>query len=277
MNLMIRVALFSMYFALPSLAFTPAETNRVTRRILYRMVAAGSHDDWSSRGLEEWIPEVFADLDHFLVGIDCPGWTLDEKRHVFDLYLANLSTCDVRNMSNDDKLYASAALAHCYDLSYTNAAPYYRQLALNPLGYSRRDAMRLYLRSVGVGPDATSFTEAIITNAQGNVSYERFQAVRLYSEMLTKRLGSGVAVSDGVAMFYRNRNRNVTGSITIDKLLVASLHGYGYSSNRLETCCFVIDSTNATERMTSYFISITNQLLSSSQPLRRINVGGTNP
>ena len=275
MNSMPRAAMFAVMQSLSGMvaAFTPMETNHVVRQILHCMVIAGSHDDWSTQTMEGREREVFADMDQFLSRVNCLGWDLDDKRAAFDWYLSDLSMRDARDMQNDEKLYASSALAYCYDLSYTNAIPLYRQQALNPVGFLKDNTIRLYLKSVEVGPEATSFTETIMTNVQDYTSYERFQAIRQYSDMVMKRWRAGGVVSNAVDMFFRNRNFNVTGSMTIDNLLVAGCNGYASSSNRIETCRFVLDHTNATERMRSYFTTITNQLLTSGQPLRQLNFG----
>ena len=45
------------------------------------------------------------------------------------------------------------------------------------------------------------------------------------------------------------------------------------SSNRLETALFVLSQTNRVARVTEYFEAVTNQLLSSGQPLNVITVG----
>ena len=255
-------------------AFTPAETNSVLQGILHRMRMAGSHDDWSAKVEEGFQSDVFADMDALLSQVRSPGWNLSDKRQVFDWYLSTLARSDVRSMTDSDKSQATVALAHCYDLSYTNAVPYYRRLAQNPHGVSRRDAIRLYLKSVGVGPDATSFTESIMTNLQTNTSQDRFQVVRFYTDMILKRLNVGASVSPEIEMFFRNRNLDVTGAMTIDRFLVAGCEGYAYSSNRFETSCFVLGNTNATQRMQRYFTTVTNELISSGRPLRWINVGG---
>lgn len=262
-----------MSLLLPCVAFSPAETNCVLQGILHRMRMEGSHDDWSTKAREGNQSDVFPDMDALLSQVRSPGWNLSDKRQVFDWYLSTLAGSDVRSMTDSDKSQASVALAHCYDLSYTNAAPYYRRLAQNPHGVSRREAIRLYLKSVGVGPDATSFTESIMTNLQTNTSQDRFLVIRFYTDMILKRLNAGASVSPEIEMFLRNRNLDVTGAMTIDRFLVAGCEGYACSSNRFETSCFVLGNTNATQRMQRYFTIVTNELISSGQPLRRINVG----
>ena len=45
------------------------------------------------------------------------------------------------------------------------------------------------------------------------------------------------------------------------------------SSNRLETALFVLSQTNCPPRLTEYFTAVTNQMLSSGQPLAVLDVG----
>ena len=75
------------------------------------------------------------------------------------------------------------------------------------------------------------------------------------------------------SMFYRNKQLSVAGALSVDKLLVERLNGYTMSSNRLETALFVLSQTNRVARVTEYFEAVTNQLLSSGQPLNVITVG----
>jgi hypothetical protein len=73
--------------------------------------------------------------------------------------------------------------------------------------------------------------------------------------------------------FYRNRMVDRVGAPSADRLLATHLQGYGQSSNRLETAMFMLSETNALPQFVEYFTSVTNQLLSSGQPLQWIEVG----
>ena len=78
---------------------------------------------------------------------------------------------------------------------------------------------------------------------------------------------------NAMLIFYRNRLTVRVGAPAVDRLLTTHLQGYGQSSNRLETAMFMLSETNALPRFIEYFTSVTNQLLSSGQPLPWINVG----
>ena len=50
--------------------------------------------------------------------------------------------------------------------------------------------------------------------------------------------------------------------------------GYATSSNRLDYACWVLGRENLRSGAQRHFTSVTNELISSGQPLRWINVGG---
>ena len=75
-------------------------------------------------------------------------------------------------------------------------------------------------------------------------------------------------------MFYRNRNFGYDSAYLIDTLLVSSIEGYAMSSNRLETALTMLSKMEPDDFDRKDIIAITNRLISSGQPLRRINVGG---
>ena len=76
-------------------------------------------------------------------------------------------------------------------------------------------------------------------------------------------------------MFYGNRKVSGTGAATLDRLFSDKITGYAHSSNRLDTALSMLTVTNMRPQFIEYFTSVTNQLLSSGQPLPWINVGGT--
>ncbi len=74
-------------------------------------------------------------------------------------------------------------------------------------------------------------------------------------------------------MLYRNRKIDCTGAHAMDLLMVEKIFGYEHSSNRIDTAMFMLAATNARPSLVSYFTSVTNQLLSSGQPLVQLDIG----
>ena len=105
----------------------------------------------------------------------------------------------------------------------------------------------------------------------------RFVAIGLLRRKLSQANVGDIDVSNAcnriTGMFYRNKQLSVAGALSIDKLLAERLNGYAMSSNRLETALFVLSQTNRTDRVTEHFTIVTNQLLSSGQPLNVISIG----
>ena len=75
-----------------------------------------------------------------------------------------------------------------------------------------------------------------------------------------------------IQTFYRHRLYDVAGSHMLDKLFVSKISGYEYSSNRLEHANFVLCHPDRRDFHRQKFSAITNQLLSSGQPLRQLTI-----
>ena len=74
-------------------------------------------------------------------------------------------------------------------------------------------------------------------------------------------------------MFYRNRMLPSNAHCVVDMLFVRYISGYEKSSNRLEHALNVLSLPIYAELSGGYFISVTNQLLSSGQPLVQLDIG----
>ena len=74
-------------------------------------------------------------------------------------------------------------------------------------------------------------------------------------------------------MLYRNRLLESGTDAIIDEVFLKYIDGYGTSSNRLEYAINSFSYPKCAEIFGDYFTSVTNQLLSSGQPLPWINVG----
>ena len=74
-------------------------------------------------------------------------------------------------------------------------------------------------------------------------------------------------------MFYRNRKADYTGAVALDRLFSEKIANYSQSSNRLDTVMHMFTANNMHPRYYEYFANVTNQLLSSGQPLVQLDIG----
>ena len=275
------MAVITVIVASISLAYTPAETNDVIRGRLLRTMSFYNHDNFRNgqiiiRGDGGGIPDTW---EGFLGKSQDGRWTTEERKDAFDWYLSTLGTIDCSELSRMDQKLVRTALGRCEVLCYTNSAPALRALALNPKGVHRDEAIELFLKFSPTGDATTTFVETIMTNVVGYSLLEQEMACGTYGYRLclstpTNAIDSA-AKARAVEMFYRNRNAGVAAAHIVDMLLVSNVVNYATSSNRLETVKTMLSNTELDEMTRGEFIAITNQLLSSGQPLRWINVGGT--
>ena len=244
-----------------------------TARYMVNVVDANTSFDTISDApahILEWSrPEVF-------FGININGWTVDEKKNAFDAYIRYIATTNCADEESRDYVAAISAIEQCCWMSRTNELESIRQFVLNTQHPYRNRITGSVLELGGLDNESIDFAEAIATNT---VAFGRSERGRAFG-VLWKKL-SQANIGDSVAsnacnritgMFYRNKQLSVAGALSIDKLLAERLNGYAASSNRLETALFVLPQTNRTDRVTEHFTTITNQLLSSGQPLNVITV-----
>ena len=191
----------------------------------------------------------------------------------FDWYLSTLATNDCKSLDYFDKLYAAVAVGKCEEFNYTNAAPAMKALALNPLGIERDEAIGLAVKFSAVDAATTEFVETIITNVNGYSSGERVECYWEYAKKLRQDPCTNGVCASALSMFYRNRKVSGTGAATLDRLFADKIEGYAQSSNRLDTAMSMLTVTNMRPQFVEYFTGVTNQLLSSGQPLPWIEVG----
>ena len=211
------------------------------------------------------------------LGADTNGWTFAEKMAAFDWYLSVLGTNDCKSLNYFDKLYAAVAVGKCEDFNYTNAVNSMKALALNPKGICRDDAIGLVVKFSNVDDSTTAFVETIMTNSTIYNFYEQGAASAYYASRLLSFNATNaiqIAARDaGVRMFYRNRLLESGIDAIIDEVFLKYIDGYGSSSNRLEYAINSFSYPKCAEIFGNYFTSVTNQLLSSGQPLPWINFG----
>ena len=206
------------------------------------------------------------------LGPETNGWTLAGKMAAFDWYLSTLATNDCKSLDYFDKLYAAVAIGKCEEFNYTNAAPAMKALALNPRGIERDEAIGLAVKFSAVDAATTEFVETIITNVNGYSSGERVECYWEYAKKLRQDPCTNGVCASALSMFYRNRKVSGTGAATLDRLFADKIEGYAQSSNRLDTALSMLTVTNMRPQFVEYFTGVTNQLLSSGQPLPWIEV-----
>ena len=214
------------------------------------------------------------------LGADTNGWTLAGKMAAFDWYLSTLATNDCKSMDYFDELCVRVAVGKCEWFNYTNSASAMKALALNPRGIERNRAIRLAVKFNVVGDDATAFVETIMTNSACYNFSEQGAASAQYASRLLSLNSTNVfqimARDTAVRMLYRNRLLESGTDAIIDKVFLKYIDGYATSSNRLEYAINAFSYPKCARTFGDYFTSVTNQLLSSGQPLPWINVGGDN-
>ncbi len=261
--------------ALAALAHTSYESNMVVRAAL--SAAATFYPHVIHDGLELPAGAEEPNTWHGLLGGDGGGWTLAEKKAAFDWYLTTLGTNDCRSLDGERQEEIRIAVETCEAFSHTNSAPALKALALNPRGVCREDAIALTIRFMPVDDAMTEFVETIMTNSTGYSLQERGTASCRYAYRLlcinATNAVQQVFFNNAVGMFYRNRMDESASTEIVDELFLKHISGYQTSSNRLE---FVVNALTKPSRAPSdgrYFTSVTNQLLSSGQPLPWIEVG----
>lgn len=256
-------------------AHTPEETNAVARAMLEH-AAFGWNDDLSDGG--PWIGggEPPLTWNGFLGRGEVDGWSQQARKNAFAWYLSTLGTNDCTSFTTTDRELVRTALFECRTLNYVEAAPSLKALALNTNGIYRSNAIELAMQFSSVDDAMTSFVETIMTNMVGYTSGERGTASCQYANRLLSFDATNdvqMAVRDrAVNMFYRNRMLPSAAYSIVDRLFVQYISGYETSSNRLEHALNALSLPSSNPTTIRRFTSVTNQLLSSGQPLVQLNI-----
>jgi len=258
------------FMALPHTENEKLEVGRYMARFV-KASTSYDHIDEALANYREWSrPEVF-------FGINIDGWTVDEKKEAFDAYIRYIATTNCANEDSPDHVASISAIEQCCWMSRTNELASMRQFVLNTQHPYRFLITEPVIELGGLDNASIDFAEAVATNVAVFSRVERGVAIGLLRRKLSQANVGDLDVSNAcnriTGMFYRNKQLSVAGALSIDKLLAERLNGYAASSNRLETALFVLSQTNRTDRVTEHFTTITNQLLSSGQPLNMITVG----
>ena len=203
------------------------------------------------------------------------GWELNERKAAFDWYLNSICTNVSHRIDGEELAMFRVALGQCRRSSYTNAVPALKELVTNPCGVDKSDALHIIIAFSPVSDALTDYIENVMTNKSTYCLEDRGEACRRYAAKVRLLEPGDVeqtrVKSRAAAMFYRNRLVDVAGAYSIDKLFMGQYPGYATSSNRFEYINFVL--AHPFYRSRPYFIAITNELLSSGQPLRQLNIG----
>ena len=257
--------------------FSQAATNRVVRRILYRAMRLSACHTIPDEGEPYNLDEDLGTWHGFLGVDETNGWTVAAKKAAFDWYLSTLGSCDCRSLSRRDKLLVLNAVEMCGMLAYTNAVPYLKALAYNANGIYREEAIKTVLNFASVDDATTMFVEGIVTNDVKFGMVERGDACGVYAHNIMTRQATNdvqrAAKERAWKMLYRHRMLDLIGTGILDSLFVSQIQGYESSSNRLEFAEYVLSHPDSDSDDIRRFTSVTNQLLSSGQPLPWIEVG----
>ena len=223
------------------------------------------------------MPEVFFGM----VGIE-GDWPVARRKAAFDAYLAVMADTDFSDETNNDRMLPIWATAQCMSMNYTNALPYIRRLVLNTTltGWRRRREIGKFIAFAPVADETTATIEAIFTNRVDFTWKDREECFDYASKVVAASHSNLVSqsVCDRAARVFTCDPTEWQLSAEYDSFWRRYYPGYATSSNRLEFLSETLSNTNIPScskwtRFQNHFISVTNQLLSSGQPLPWINVG----
>jgi len=267
-------------WCVPLHAHTLAETNEVVSALLS---ASSPHLDNFSESTSWSFVDTRNPFQFFNLIEDADGWTYDGRRAAFDEFLEAMWKFDFNDETLQYRGLSTKAVAQCAFMNYTNALPAMKKLIVNET-YPHRARIKAIKSLVPMMPldvEGSCYVESIFTNTTKFTIAERGVICGMYVDRIVSSQTNGqynVSVfADAVQRFYGHRKRDSAGSVILDELFVAGISGYSASSNRLDYAMFMLSHKDCNKLEEEKFSVITNQLLSSGQPLRWINVGGTNP
>ena len=248
----------------PTLPGSEEVTNRVAEALLFRAWGAvvDYFDSVDENGVEYTTQLVIPTWtwEGFLGEDETNGVTRAAKKASFDWYLGHLATNCCANFSDDQTNYVRIALNECRDLKYTNAWQSLKGIALNSTLPYRGYAGELYERFGPLDDSMTDFCLDVETNAVQMTFEERGDIVGEYASRLHSLPPGSNVRQRGVAGLYTNRLSDCSRAIPVDEILVASLPGYEFSTNRLAAALYVLSCTNSWTEQNAYFIGVTNAI-----------------
>jgi hypothetical protein len=256
----------------------PEDTMYAVRRML-RVAQKPFQDnltwDYEVIELDYSQPEVFFGM------IRLNGdWPVERRKSALDAYLAVMADTDFTDQTDNDRVLPFKATAQCSSMNYTNALPYMRRLVLNTtlVGWRRRNEIRKLIEFSPVNDETTATIETIFTNRVDFTCKDREKCFDYASKVVAVSQSNLVAqsVCDRAARVFTRDPTEWQLSADYDYFWKRYYPGYATSSNRLEFLSATLSNTNIPScskwtRFQNHFISVTNQLLSSGQPLPWIN------
>lgn len=248
----------------PSLPGAEEVTNRVVEALLFRAWGAvvDNFESVDENGIPcttQLIIPVWT-WDGFLGEDETNGVTRAAKKASFDWYLGYLATNNCASFSEDQTNYVRVAIEQCEDLKYTNVWQSLKGIALNSTLPYRGYAGELYERFGPVDDSMTDFCLDVETNAVQMSFDERGNIVSEYASRLHSLPSDSDVRRRGVAGLYTNRLSDCSRAVPVDEILVASLLGYEFSTNRLVAARYVLSCTNSWSEQNAYFVSVTNAI-----------------
>ena len=248
----------------PSLPGSEDVTNRVAEALLFRAWGAvvDNIDLVDENGINYTTQLVIPTWtwEGFLGEDETNGVTRAAKKASFDWYLGYLATNSCANFSNVQTNYVRVAIEQCEDLKYTNVWQTLKGIALNSSAPYRGYAGELYEQYGPLDDSMTDFCLDVETNAVQMTFEERGNIVGEYASRLHSLPPGSNVRQRGAAGLYTNRLSDCSRAIPVDEILVASLPGYEFSTNRLAAALYVLSCTNSWPEQNAYFIGVTNAI-----------------
>ena len=248
----------------PSLPGSEDVTNRVAEALLFRAWGAvvDNIDLVDENGINYTTQLVIPTWtwEGFLGEDETNGVTRAAKKASFDWYLGYLATNSCANFSNVQTNYVRVAIEQCEDLKYTNVWQTLKGIALNSSAPYRGYAGELYEQYGPLDDSMTDFCFDVETNAVQMTFEERGNIVGEYASRLHSLPPGSNVRQRGAAGLYTNRLSDCSRAIPVDEILVASLPGYEFSTNRLAAALYVLSCTNSWSEQNAYFIGVTNAI-----------------
>ena len=279
MKSLLNIAFATLLFVLSmqSQAHTAVETNDIVRLMLGAAVAISDYPP-GGRHLRRRLN--FSDPSIFFNGtVFGGGWTSEGLHAAFDYFLEHMHEGDYSVGSGTSPYWPAAAVCQCENMHYTNAVPAIRRLASNPTyrwNY-RMGATSAAIELSGVNDDTTAFVDSVMTNTDVYIRRERSRASEAYCKQILAFDATNetqvLSRNHAIAMLFRNRMIDWENAFELDGFFCQCVEGYSTSSNRFVMATNALSAAECWPATRDRFISVTNQLLSTGQPLPWINFG----
>lgn len=265
------VGLFSSAYA-----WTEAETNSVAKRMAEALFVASNEGHFidigdGDEGGEVVAREQFPTFESLFEGVVAPGWDVAAKRAAFLWYLNELTTNPECCLTEMDRQLAISSFWFCREKGDTNALQYAMAVlvatnSIEALGY---EASLIFQKYAEPSEQMNSTLESMLEDARClRGPHARAIIYSNYSRKLgvAYDVGQTNLARNGASVLYRGL-RDHKGARPLDNLLLKIFPNYGASSNRLSVALRALSDDLQDERTNEYFSPITNQLLSTGQPL----------